>query len=133
MLAYNAKKGSGDFGRDRVNSDEAWFEYLRQNFAVLHSAWQQRGEPNSLIRYEDLVTEPGSVLAGLLSRLGLDASPATVAALLAATQAPELQGHGSSRSPAASIGRWRQDLPPERQEMLNRTFRDLLQAFGYER
>lgn len=132
MLAYNAKKGSGDFGRDRVESDEAWLEYLRQNFTVLHSAWRDRGEPGSLIRYEDLVRDPDSVLTGLLSRLGLDASPATVAALLAAARAPELQGHGSSRSPAASIGRWRQDLPPEMQDQIAERFSDLLQHFGYE-
>ena len=131
MLAYNAKKGSGDFGRDRVDSDEAWLAYLHQNFAVLHTAWQQRGEPGSLIRYEDLVREPGVALTGLLNRLGLDASPATVADLLAAAEAPELKGHGSSQSPAASIGRWREDLSPEMQDMLARTFRELLQGFGY--
>ena len=131
MLAYNAKKGSGDFGRDRVDSDEAWLDYLRQNFTVLHGAWRDRGETDSLIRYEDLVRDPGSVLTGLLTRLGLDSSPATVAQLLAAAEAPELQGHGSSRSPAASIGRWRQDLPPEMQDMMNCGFTDLLQQFGY--
>lgn len=131
MLAYNAKKGSGDFGRDRVESDEAWLEYLRQNFAVLHTTWQQRDEPDSLIRYEDLVRDPDPVLARLLHRLGLDASPGVVSALLATTQAPELQGHGSSHSPAASIGRWRLDLSPEMQVNLNRVFSDLLEAFGY--
>jgi hypothetical protein len=132
MLAYNAKKGSGDFGRDRVDSDEAWLDYLRQNFTVLRSAWQERGEPDSLIRYEDLVREPGEVLTRLLSRLDLDASPSTVAALLAAADAPELKGHGSSHSPAASMGRWRQDLSPEMQEKIARRFGDLLETFGYD-
>jgi hypothetical protein len=131
MLAYNAKKGSGDFGRDRVDSDEAWLEYLRQNFAVLHAAWQDRGEPESLVRYEDLVHDPAAVLAGLLGRLGLDASPDTVADLLAAADAPELKGHGSSGSPALSIGRWRKDLSPRMQETLNRTFGELLRGFDY--
>ena len=132
MLVYNARKGSGDFGRDRVDSDEAWLEYLRQNFAVLHTAWRQRGDPSSLIRYEDLVREPESVLIGVLSRVGLDAAPTTVAALLAAANSPELQGHGSSRSPDASIGRWRQDLSPEMQDRLNHIFSELLEAFDYE-
>jgi hypothetical protein len=132
MLAYNAKKGSGDFGRDRVDSDEAWLDYLRQNFTVLHFAWQDRGEPDSLIRYEELVRYPGSVLTGLLTRLGLDASPATVADLLAVAEAPELQGHGSSRSPAASIGRWQQDLSPEMPARIAERFSGLLQDFGYE-
>ncbi len=132
MLAYNAKKGSGDFGRDRVDSDAAWLDYLRQNFAVLHTAWQDRGEPESLIRYEDLVRDPGAVLTRLLTRLGLDASPATVANLLAAAEAPELQGHGSSSSPVASIGRWRQDLSPEMQARIAERFGSLLHSFGYD-
>jgi hypothetical protein len=132
MLAYNAKKGSGDFGRDRVDSDDAWLEYLRQNFTVLHSAWQDRGEPDSLIRYEELVRDPESVFTGLLPRLGLDGSPATVADMLTAAEAPELQGHGSSRSPAASIGRWRNDLSPEMQENIVERFGELLFGFGYE-
>jgi hypothetical protein len=132
MLAYNAKKGSGDFGRDRVDSDDAWLDYLRQNFEVLQAAWQQRGERGSLIRYEDLIGNPGAVLTPLLERLSLDASPATVAELLAAIQAPELQGHGSSQSPEASISRWRRDLSPEMGEKVAARFNGLLNAFGYE-
>ena len=131
MLAYNAKKGSGDFGRDRVDSDDAWLDYLRQNFEVLQAAWQQRGEPRSLIRYEDLVRDPSAVLTPLLERLGLDSSQHAVASLLFATQAPELQGHGSSRSPDASIGRWRQDLSPGMQEKITERFGELLVGFGY--
>ena len=131
MLAYNAKKGSGDFGRDRVDSDETWLDYLRQNFEVLQAAWQQRGEPGSLIRYEDLILNPAEVLAPLLERLALDSSQQTVANLLFATQAPELQGHGSSRSPDASIGRWRKDLSPEMQEKITERFGELLVGFGY--
>jgi hypothetical protein len=58
MLAYNARKGSGDFGRDNVGSDEEWLTYLHQNFLVLRAAWRDRGEPGSLVRYEDLVRDP---------------------------------------------------------------------------
>jgi hypothetical protein len=132
MLVYNAKKGSGDFGRDRVESDDAWLDYLRQNFTVLRSAWQERGDPDSLIRYEDLIRDdPAATLGRLVDRLGLDASPATVARLVAAAAAPELQGHGSSSSPVASIGRWRQDLSPEMQGKVADRFSGLLQTFGY--
>jgi hypothetical protein len=132
MLAYNAKKGAGDFGRDRVGSDEAWLGYLRQNFAVLRSAWQERGEAGSLVRYEDLVRDPASVLTDLLENLGLDASQEMVDSLLPATAAPELQGHGSSSSPAASIGRWRRDLSPTMQHLVAERFAGLLETFGYE-
>ena len=132
MLAYNARKGSGDFGRDRVATDDAWLDYLRQNFTVLRSAWHDRGEPESLIRYEDLVGDPAGVLQRLLTWLDLDASQATIGQLVTATVAPELQGHGSSTSAAASMGRWRSDLPLDMQVKVDERFSDLLQTFGYD-
>ena len=134
MLAYNARKGSGDFGRDNVGSDEEWLTYLHQNFLVLRAAWRDRGEPGSLVRYEDLVRDPAATLPPLLSFLGLDATPETVRHLIAAAapDAPELRGHGTAGSPEASIGRWRTDLAPELLAAVEETFGDLLQEFGYE-
>jgi hypothetical protein len=132
MQAYNARKGTEDFGRDKAGSDEAWLAYLRQNFLVLRAAWRDRGEPASLVRYEDLVRAPEAALSSLLTYLGLDAAPATVAGMIAAADAPELRGHGTAGSPAASIGRWRHDLPPEVQTAVEETFGDLLDEFGYE-
>lgn len=132
MLAYNARQGRGDFGRDRAGSDEAWLAYLHQNFRVLRAAWRDRGEPGSLVRYEDLVRDPAATLSSLLTFLGLDAAPESVTSLIAAADAPELRGHGSSRSPAASIGRWRDDLSPAMRLAIEETFGDLLHDFGYE-
>jgi hypothetical protein len=134
MRAYNVRKGSGDFGRDKAGSDEAWLAHLQQNFLVLHAAWRDRGEPRSLVRYEDLVRTPEATLPPLLESLGLDAAPQTVASLIAAAapDAPELRGHGTAGSPAASIGRWRHDLPPALQAAAEETFGDLLREFGYE-
>jgi hypothetical protein len=64
----------------------------------------------------------------------LDAAPETVARLIAAAapDAPELRGHGTADSPAASIGRWRTDLAPELRAAVEETFGDLLREFGYE-
>jgi hypothetical protein len=134
MQAYNVRKGTGDFGRDKAGSDEAWLVHLHQNFLVLRAAWRDRGEPGSLVRYEDLVRDPGSTLPPLLTFLGLDAAPETVSRLIAAAapDAPELRGHGTSESPEASIGRWRHDLSPELGAAVEETFGDLLQEFGYD-
>jgi hypothetical protein len=134
MQAYNARKGSSDFGRDKAGSDEAWLAYLRQNFLVLRAAWRDRGEPGSLVRYEELVRDPAATLPPLLTALGLDATPETVRRLIAAAapDAPELRGHGTAGSPEASIGRWRTDLAPELRLAVEETFGDLLQEFGYE-
>jgi hypothetical protein len=132
MQAYNARNGAGDFGRDKAGSDEAWLAYLRQNFLVLRAAWRDRGEPGSLVRYEDLVRDPAATVPPLLTFLGLDAAPETVASLSAAADAPELRGHGTTGSPEESIGRWRIDLSPEMRRAVEETFGDLLREFGYE-
>jgi hypothetical protein len=132
MRAYNERKGSGDFGRDKAGSDEAWLTYLRQNFLVLRAAWRDRGEPGSLVRYEDLVRDPASALRTLLTFLELDAVPETIAGMIAAADAPELRGHGTSDSPEISIGRWRNDLSPQLRLTVQETFGDLLDDFGYE-
>jgi hypothetical protein len=132
MLAYNARKGFGDFGRNLVESDEAWLDYLHKTFLVLHAAWRDRGEPGSLVRYEDLVLDPAATLPSLLNLLGLEATPETVTHLLAAADAPELRGHATAGSPSGSIGRWRHDLPPGLRGAVEETFGDLLQEFGYQ-
>jgi hypothetical protein len=50
----------------------------------------------------------------------------------AAPEVPELRGHGTSGSPEASIGRWRNDLSPEFRLAVEEKFGDLLREFGYE-
>jgi hypothetical protein len=133
MVAYNARKGFGDFGRAAAASDAAWLTDLRRGVLALRDNWRERGEAESLVRYEDLVRDPEKALPSLLTFLGLDATPETVGLLIsaAAPDVPELQGHGTARSPEASIGRWRQDLPPELLPVVEETFADLLADFGY--
>ena len=133
MIAYNARKGYDEFGRNKAGSDEAWLAYLHQVFLALRNAWRDRGEPGSLVRYEDVVREPTTTLPRLLDLLGLDAAPATVERLIAAAapDAPELRGHGTADSPASSIGRWRRDLPPELRTLTGDAFGELLEDFGY--
>jgi hypothetical protein len=133
MRAYNARKGFGDFGRDKAGSNEAWLTELRLGVVALRDAWRERGDPTSLVRYEDLVRDPTATLPPLLASLGLDAAPETVSRLIAAAapDAPELRGHGTAGSPDASIGRWRHDVPPELLAAIEETFGDLLQEFGY--
>ena len=133
MLAYNARKGFADFGRARAGSDEAWLRELRQGVIALHTAWRERGTTRTLVRYEDLVRDPAATLPPILDDLGLDSGTETVARLIAAAapDAPDLRGHGTAASPDASIGRWREDLPPEMRTAVAATFGDLLVQFGY--
>ena len=47
MLAYNARKGFGDFGRETAQSDAAWLADLRRGVVALRDAWRERGDPSS--------------------------------------------------------------------------------------
>jgi hypothetical protein len=132
MQAYNARKGFGDFGRETAESDATWLTELHRGVVALRDAWRDRGDPSSLVRYEDLVRDPDATLPPLLTYLGLDAAPEIVRRLIAAADAPELRGHGTAGSPEASIGRWQHDLSPELRAAVAETFGDLLQQFGYE-
>jgi hypothetical protein len=133
MQAYNARKGFGDFGRESAQSDAIWLAELHRGVVALRDAWRERGDPSSLVRYEDLVRDPEAALPPLLNFLGLDAAPEMVRRLIAAAapDTPALRGHGTAGSPAASIGRWRNDLSPELRAAVEETFGDLLQEFGY--
>jgi hypothetical protein len=135
MVAYNARKGYGDFGRVRVETDAEWLASLGRGVIRLRDSWRERGNAETLVRYEDLVQRPETVLPPLLSALGLSANAEIVRHLIAeaAPGAPELQGHGTAASPADSIGRWQRDLPPDLQQVAMETFGDLLEEFGYAR
>lgn len=134
MLAYNARKGYGDFGRERAGSEAEWLAELRRGLSALHDAWRERGAPATLVRYEALVREPERALPPLLQALGLAHSPQIVAGMIAAAapDAPDLRGHGTTTSPDASIGRWRSDLSPALRAAVAREFGDLLVSFGYD-
>lgn len=134
ILAMNVKLGAQGFGRKRVASDA---EFIERQMADLASAfvrtWRERSDRAHLVRYEDLVTSRDRTLEGILEYLELDASPAVVAAMNESLdeRVPEMEGHGTSAGPEASVGRWRQDLSPELQELCKTAFGPALEAFGY--
>ncbi len=133
MRAFNARGGFGDFGREAAGDDAAWLDELRRALESLRDAWRERGDDATLVRYEDLVRQPASVLPVALAAIGLNATPDIISSLVtaAAPGAPELRGHGTAESPEASIGRWRRDLPHDLHVAVHESFGDLLRDFGY--
>jgi sulfotransferase family protein len=134
MRAYNERKGWGDFGRERAGTDDAWLEELKAGVTNLRQGWNDRRAGSALVRYEELLADPTATLTALFAALDLDATPATVAGVVAraSAPAPELAGHGTSDSAAASVGRWRRDLDEPAQATAQAAFADLLLSFGYE-
>lgn len=80
-----------------------------------------------MMRYEDLVTDNGAALHLLAQYLGFDLFPPP----RQERDAEIFAEHATSRSPRASIGRWRTDLSAEEQDRLTEAFRPFLGTFGY--
>jgi acyl carrier protein len=85
------------------------------------------GPDTIVIRYEDLVREPVPTRQALSRFLDLDllSQPETEAAVI-----PD--SHRTSSDPAASIGRWRNDLTPHDVEACEVAFGALIRDFDYE-
>lgn len=133
ILAFDDKRGFHGFGR---RENEATVDYVRRHsrFAFeLHSYWKARRGTAHLVRYEDLVHQPESTLAALFEYLELDAGPSRVTAVLqdAETESTSFRHHRTSSSTESSVGRWRHELEPEVQGVVQELFRDVLGAFGY--
>jgi sulfotransferase family protein len=134
MLASNERRGDARFGRAAADTDELFVRRFRRFAANLAASWRRRADRAHLVRYEDLLRRPGETVVALVAYLGLEAGDETIARMTASLQRREeaLEGHITSTSPDASIGRWRRDLAPELREPTEEVFGTALELFGYE-
>jgi len=135
MLAFNEKRGRVDFGRQRVETDADFVRRLARGVSNVMENWQMRREQAHLVRYEDLVTSPESVLREILDYVGVDSSADMVQRVLRQASEPDskLAFHMTSRDQGASIGRWERDLPGDIQTLCNEEFGTALVELGYSR
>jgi hypothetical protein len=133
VLAFTAKRAREGHRQDD-GTQEAYLHQLRHDAANLLDHWRHRATTAHLVQYEDLVRRPEETLRAVLAYAGLDAAPSTVTGILerAAAASGELHQHQTSASPAASIGRWRQDLDPALQPLAIELFADIMTSFGYD-
>jgi hypothetical protein len=145
ILAFDARRGFAGFGRPPGITDEEYMRGgLRDMAADLLRAWRARKDRAHLVRYEDLVRRPEETLAAMLSYVGVDASPATVADLLAHGSKETLDLPGFSYEPSevaahrtmseleATIGRWRTEGGEAFGALSQEVFGEALREFGYE-
>jgi hypothetical protein len=107
-----------------------WGKRAAEDFCVEFRSLYGYGLPlvpdHLLVRYEDLVRRPQVELERVLKHLGLPPAPASDT-----TQERLFERHSTSESAAASIGRWRNDLPADEAEYVQAQLGDLLAKFGY--
>jgi hypothetical protein len=135
-MAFNRKTGLAQFGYDATVGDEEYVRgVMRTEIDDLYESWRALRGDAMLLRYEDLMLQPRETLRTLFEHTGLAAGDDTVAQVLerARARAPERQaGHRTTADENASIGRWRNDLPPALQAACAEAFAAPLAAFGYE-
>jgi len=146
ILSFDRKRGFSGFRRpEGVTDIEYVHGVLREMTLGLAAAWRERGEESHLLRYEDLVTDQGGTLTSLFAYLGIDASPTTVETVIAHGSAPvldlpgssfspsDLEGHRTTPSAEASVGRFRSEADQEFLAATEEAFAEALDLFGYAR
>lgn len=134
VLAFNKKRGTEGFGRQKFKSNEEYVKTVIKNSALgLQQRWKKRKQQAHLVRYEDLILSPEETLKGVLEYLKLDSSQEAIANITskASEDSPYTGWHQTSSSAKDSIGRWRQDLDPSLQKVCNKVLADSLREFGY--
>jgi Sulfotransferase family len=97
FFAFNSKRNTVGFGRNRFVSDEEYVFYVGRRARQLLEDWKTRSSVAQLVRYEDLVKRPTETVAGLLEYLGLDRRLETVERLVQrAFESPGFDGHRTS-------------------------------------
>lgn len=134
VFAWNEMRGERGFGHDaEMSQAEYLVERVKGDAEGLLSRWRRKGEDAHLVRYEDLIQEPGQTLTAILGFLEVDAGDDAVAATLELANRPNelLDGHRTVSDPARTIGRWRRDLPAELAAECNEILAPVLAEFGY--
>jgi hypothetical protein len=135
VIAFNRKRGWDAFGRSEGGDDAEYVRTtLRQSGELLVKRLHKGEAGPHLVRYEDLVLQPEPTLVDLFGQLEMDADPEVVRETIRLTEesTAEMKHHRTTSDPAASIGRWREDLPEEIAAVCNEELGPLLREFGYE-
>jgi len=133
IRAFNKKRRSLGFGRDMAASEQEYVVNLGKEALRLLKSWKARNARACLVRYEDLILQPGKTLKHVLQYLELESEDSWVNEMIrtASLDTPQLQEHRTTASVHESVGRWRSDLDTQAQRMCEDAFGTSLSAFGY--
>jgi hypothetical protein len=103
---------------------------LRGQFNQLINSHAGLAVRSHVVRYEELLNHPRDTLLAITNFLGL---PEFSSEFDHEQEARVFAQHGTSASPAETIGRWRQEMSAEQIEIANRELAPFLTNFGYEK
>ena len=99
---------------------------VRSQLSPILQLFKQHSPYHIFVKYENLTLKSGPAVREIFAFLRLDH-----VAEAEANDASVFQKHGTSKSPAASVGRWRDALPTEQISLCNKEFAEYLDLFGY--
>jgi hypothetical protein len=106
---------------------DASLRSLRAQFMRMMRPRNEQGLRQHVVRYEDLLLEPHRTMQAICAFLGVaDAGHEEDEA-----EARVFASHGTSASPAATIGRWRRELSADHAAAAAREFAAVREVYGY--
>jgi hypothetical protein len=128
VLAFNARRGFDDFGRELVDTDEQYVDVIRTRTLSFVQTWKSTSHRGTLVRYEDLVRSPTEQIRAMLDPLELDSSANIVEAMVKAGNevTADVNAHRTSSDGPSSVGRWKRDLEPRLHKICDEAFDGLL-------
>lgn len=115
----------GHLESDAATLAQRWAE----TYDKLHRVEQQHPDACQATKYEDLLQDGAGVTERIQTFLGLTPDPAVAAGL---RENKTFQGHGTSKSPEASVARWRRDLTADEVQTVERICASSMAWLGYE-
>ncbi len=133
-LAFNKRRGVTSFGRQLVASDEEYIRKMRESGIGLLTHWRQRESDIMLVRYEELILQPKSVLGSVCRSLAVEDSDDMIISILeeAAVTTAGMTAHRTTPDSLSSVGRWRVDMTDEQKSIASESLGEVLEAFGYD-
>ncbi|MGA9334834.1 MAG: sulfotransferase [Rudaea sp.] len=129
MRAFNERRGVYEFHESHAKNLDALLSIMSSNLRHLVRQYDEWKSDKLLIRYKDLIANPGDVLVRVLQFIGIDSSSQTV--MNALEQANTHIAHITAASAEASVERWRSALTSSEVAKVNWFFEPFLRRFDY--
>jgi hypothetical protein len=123
--AFSRAVGAAEIGGSgsRVERLERFVERQRERLDWIAAL---AGEETRVVRYDELVADPGAVAAELSGWLGVDLDPAGLTGDFRLRWV-----HATSRDPKSSVGRWRAELADADLTALREGLEDPMRRLGF--